>query len=378
MKKIEDAKEREKYGLASGYLGIVLNLFLFGFKLFAGIISGSISIVSDSLNNLSDGGSSIITMVGFKLAGQKADSEHPYGHGRMEYIAGFGISAIIIAMGLNLIKESITKIIHPDELSLSPIVLIILIVSILVKCVMALYNFRIGSMIDSATVKATAKDSLSDCFATAMVLISSIIYYLKGINVDGICGCIVALFVLYAGYSSLRESINPLLGTPPEKEFIDEIENIVVNFDENIVGIHDIMVHDYGPGRKIISLHAEVPSDGDILEIHDVVDRLEKTLDKKLNCLTTIHMDPIATSDPRVKELKHTVAKLAASIFPEITVHDFRVVWGNTHTNMMFDVVIPFTCKMSDKEVIDRIRNLVYENIGKEYLCVIEIDRSYN
>lgn len=372
---LSEDKKRTAYGVLCGVVGIILNVILFSFKLFAGLISGAVSITADAFNNLSDAGSSVVTLLGFRIASKKPDREHPYGHGRMEYISGFVVSVIIIVMGFELIKGSIEKIIHPEEIEFSWLIVIILIVSILVKCYMAFYNIRIGKKLNSASLKATAFDSLSDSIATTVVLASTIIFKTTGLNLDGYSGVIVSLFIFYAGYSAAKDALEPLLGNPPEQEFIDKISDIVLSFNENIVGLHDLMVHDYGPGRRIISLHAEVPDDGNILFLHDIIDNLEKKLGRELGCTATIHMDPVAVNNPEVDELRKKVSGLVKNIHENATIHDFRIVKGDTHTNLIFDMVIPYDCDYSDSGAAIEARRLVKENIGKNYYVVINIDR---
>ncbi len=369
------AEDRGVYGIVCGISGIILNILLFGAKLFAGIISASVSIVADAVNNLSDAGSSVVTLLGFKLAGRKADSEHPYGHGRFEYISALLVSAVIMVMGFELLKESVERIINPSETGLEPAALIILPASILVKFYMAYYNRHYGKKIDSTALFAVAKDSLCDCLATGAVLIGTIVSHFTGLHADGPCGVLVSLFILYSGYSSGKEAIDPLLGMPPEPEFIEHIKDIVVGFDERVVGVHDLMIHDYGPGRRIISLHAEVPSDIDMLQAHDVIDNLEKKLADELNCTATIHMDPVQINDPRVKELKEKTAALAARIHPDITVHDFRVVFGDTHTNLVFDMAVPFSCTLDESQIKEKASALIRSELGRRYFAVITIDR---
>lgn len=368
-------KQRSAYGMLCGVVGILLNILLFVGKFVTGFVTNSIAITADAVNNLSDAGSSIITLAGFKLAEQKPDSEHPYGHGRIEYIAGFIVSAIILIMGFELVRSSVEKVIHPEKPLFSAVTAGILIASILVKCYMAFYNYKIGKKIDSAAMKATATDSLSDCVSTTVVLISAIVGYFSGLQIDGICGVLVGLLILYAGFQAAKDTLDPLLGQPPEDEFVEKIEQIVLNFDENICGVHDLMVHDYGPGRRIISLHAEVPGDGDILKLHDIVDNLEMTLSKELGCVATIHMDPVLIHDPKVNQLKERTTEVIHGIDEIITLHDFRVVFGETHTNLIFDVVVPFEFALSDEELTAEISRRVKEQMGREYFTVVQVDK---
>lgn len=288
----DENKKRNIYGAMCGILGIFLNVLLFAVKFIAGAISGSISITADAFNNLSDAGSSLISLIGFRLAGKKPDPEHPFGHGRMEYISGLIISFVIIIMAYELIKSSIKKIIRPETTEFSIIIVAILVASILVKLYISYYNYKIGKRISSASMRATAYDSISDMISTTVVLIGLFITHFTKLNIDGYCGVIVSLFIFYVGFSSIKATISPLLGQAPSKEYVDRINSIVM-CDERILGVHDIIVHDYGPGRKIISLHAEVPSTCSITEIHDLIDDIEHRLADDLNCEATIHMDPV-------------------------------------------------------------------------------------
>lgn len=366
--------KRGAYGKLCGLVGILLNIVLFAIKFFAGIISNSIAITADAFNNLSDAGSSVVTLVGFKLSEQKPDAKHPYGHGRIEYISGLIVSAVILLMAYEMLKDSINKIIHPEETSFSIVVVLILIISILGKCYMAFYNFQVGKKIDSATLRATGTDSLSDTISTIVVLVSAIVSRFTDLHIDGVCGVIVGLFILWAGISTAKETVSLLMGEPPEKEYVDSVEELVLNFDDQIIGVHDLMVHDYGPGRKVISLHAEVPAEGDILEIHDVIDNLEKRLAEVFHCMATIHMDPVVTNDPKVDTLKSEVAALLAEIDPIISMHDFRIVTGPSHTNLIFDIVLPFKYAIPERELLKLIDEKIMDHYGSEYFAVIQID----
>lgn len=367
-------RQRGVYGKLCGVVGILLNIVLFAIKFFAGIISNSIAITADAFNNLSDAGSSVVTLVGFKLSEQKPDAKHPYGHGRIEYISGLIVSAVILLMAYEMITDSIQKILHPEETSFSLPVVLILIISILVKCYMAFYNLKVGKKIDSATLRATGTDSLSDTISTIVVLASAIVGHFTDLHIDGICGVIVGLFILWAGISTARETVSLLMGEPPEKEYVDNIEELVIRFDEHIIGVHDLMVHDYGPGRKVISLHAEVPAEGNILEIHDIIDNLEKKVSEDFHCLATIHMDPVITQDPKVDLLKADVTTILAEIDPIISMHDFRIVSGPSHTNLIFDIVLPYKYPMSEREVLKLIDAKIMEHYGSEYFTVVQID----
>lgn len=366
---------RQAYGILCGTVGIALNILLFAGKFFAGLVSNSIAVTADAFNNLSDAGSSLITLVGFKMAGQKPDPSHPFGHGRIEYLSGLFVSIAILIMGFELIHSSIDKIIHPQAVAFSPLTVIILLVSIAVKIYMALYNKAISRKIGSAAMNATATDSLSDTLATAVVLIATVIGHYTGFLIDGYCGVLVGLFILYAGYSAAKDTISPLLGQPPQPEFVKDVETIVTSY-EHVLGIHDMIVHDYGPGRVMLSLHAEVPADGDMLILHDMIDNIEHQLHDELGCEAVIHMDPVIINDYQTDELKSRVTELLQNTYPEIHFHDFRIVKGPTHINIIFDIVIPFGYKKSDDEIIDYLKQEIH-NIDSSYFAVIQIDRAY-
>ena len=365
---------RQAYGVLCGAVGIFLNLCLFAGKFMAGILSNSIAITADAFNNLSDAGSSIITLIGFKMAGQKPDPHHPFGHGRIEYISGFLVAIIILLMGVELLKTSVSKIIHPEELAFSPLILIILIVSISVKCYMFYYNRTLGKKLDSAAMLATAADSFSDSLATTAVLISTLVSHFTGLAIDGWCGILVGLFICWSGYGAARDTISPLLGQAPDREFVQQI-NDIVTAHQTILGTHDLIVHNYGPGRTLISLHAEVPADGDILELHDLIDTIEHELRDTLNCHAVIHMDPVCVGDEETMRLKELVRGYLAEIDERITMHDFRIVTGPTHTNLIFDVVVPYGFPMKDEELVSAISGRVRRD-NPSYYTVIEVDQT--
>ena len=374
----ENTKEpqvRRAYGVLCGAIGIFLNAILCAAKLFAGMLTGSIAITADALNNLSDAGSSVITLFGFKLAGQKPDPEHPFGHGRIEYISGFIVSLIILLMGFELGKTSIQKILHPEPVSIQLLSICILIFSILVKIYMAFYNRSIGKKIQSAALAATAADSLSDCLSTGMVLLCTILSYFTNWNIDGWAGLGVTGFILFTGCKAAKETISPLLGQSPAPELVEQIECIILSHSE-ILGIHDMIVHDYGPGRMFISVHAEVPATGDILTLHDTIDNAERELAEQLGCIASIHMDPIATDDKLTIETKEKVIALVHAYDTRLSIHDFRMVAGPTHTNVIFDIVVPYQYDRSDFEVKRSIQELIRCLDGNFY-AVIQIDHSY-
>ena len=366
---------RQSYGMLCGAVGIFLNVLLFLGKFLAGSLSKSIAITADAFNNLSDAGSSFITLVGFKMSGQEPDPDHPFGHGRIEYLSGLIVSGAILIMGYELIVSSIKKILQPEDTAFSLLVVMILICSILVKLYMAYYNFSVGKKIDSSAMKATATDSLSDTVTTTVVLFATLIQHFFGWQIDGCCGVLVGLFILYAGFSAAKDTINPLLGQAPSREFVEQVQQIVLNTD-GVLGMHDLIVHDYGPGRIIISLHAEVSSNGNILEIHDMIDRLEQTLNKQLHCEAVIHMDPIVTEDPDVRLWKDYIHDILLSIDASLHMHDFRMVKENTHTNIIFDMVLPHNYKLSKTLLLDEIQKKVWE-IDEHYYVVIQMEHSY-
>ena len=368
-------KTRQIYGTVCSIIGIMLNVCLFAGKYFAGAISGSIAIMADAVNNLSDAGSSFITLIGFRFAGKKPDVDHPFGHGRFEYISGFVVSMAIIMMGFELIKSSFAKIISPAKIETGILSMIILVVSILVKLYMAYMNRSIGNKINSSAMKATAVDSLSDACATFFVLVSMIVIRVSGLNIDGYVGVLVSLFIFYAGYNAAKDTIDPLLGKNPEPEFVEAVKNIVMSH-ENVVGIHDMVVHDYGPGRVMVSLHAEVPGDGDIFELHDAIDHIERELTEELGCSAVIHMDPIETNNEIVNALREKVNDGVVLLIEGASIHDFRMVQGPTHTNLIFDVVVPYSVKESDEQVKEKISKMV-QIIDETYFTVINIDRLY-
>lgn len=368
---------RQAYGTMSGAVGIFLNLCLFTGKLVSGLLSGSIAITADALNNLSDAASSIVTLIGFRMAGRKPDIEHPFGHGRIEYIAGLIVSFIILMMGYELLTSSAGKILAPEGVTFSLLPAVILLLSILVKLWMAHFNHTLAGRLDSAAMEATAADSRSDAVATTAVLLGTIIGGIWNIPIDGWLGLVVSVLILKTGYDAAKDTISPLLGQPPEKEFVDEIEKTVMAHPE-ILGIHDLIVHNYGPGRVMVSLHAEVSGDGNLFKLHDMIDNIERELGEKLNCIATIHLDPIDTHNPELKALREQAEAAAEAVDPRCSVHDVRLVPGDTHLNLIFDVLVPFDLKMDDGE----IRSAICEKIPRlkeepKMYAVIDVDRDY-
>ena len=375
-KNYEAPAVRQAYGVLSGAVGIGLNILLFIGKWLAGTISGSIAITADAFNNLSDAGSSIITLIGFRLSGQEPDPEHPFGHGRMEYISGLLVSVAILVMGFELIGSSFGKLRNPEPIESSVLVFGILIASILVKMYMFFYNHSLSKKLESAAMKATSVDSLSDTVATTLVLIATVISKYTGLILDGWFGILVGLFIVYTGGSTLKETIDLLLGQPPKQEFIDEIKEIVLGHSL-VYGVHDLIVHDYGPGRRMISLHAEVAVDGDIQDIHEQIDHIEHELQEKLHCSATIHMDPIVTDDKEVLAMKAKVEEMVHFLDESFSMHDFRMVKGSTRTNLIFDVEVPRKTSYTDNEIANWLKERIHELPGSKYFAVIQIDHEY-
>lgn len=375
-KNYKEPSVRQAYGVLSGAVGIGLNILLFFGKWLAGTISGSIAIIADAFNNLSDAGSSIITLIGFRLSGQEPDPEHPFGHGRMEYISGLLVSVAILVMGFELIGSSIGKLRSPEPIESSALVFGILIASILVKLYMFFYNHSLSKKIESAAMKATSVDSLSDTVATTLVLIATLISKYTGLLLDGWFGILVGLFILYTGGSTLKETIDLLLGQPPKQEFIDEVKEIVLGHSM-VHGVHDLIVHDYGPGRVMISLHAEVDVNGDIQDIHEQIDHIEHELQEKLHCSATIHMDPIVTDDKEVLVMKAKVEEMVHFLDESFSMHDFRMVRGSTRTNLIFDVEVPRKTSYTDNEIVNWLKERIHELPGSKYFAVIQIDHEY-
>ena len=375
-KNYKEPSVRQAYGVLSGAVGIGLNILLFFGKWLAGTISGSIAIIADAFNNLSDAGSSIITLIGFRLSGQEPDPEHPFGHGRMEYISGLLVSVAILVMGVELIGSSIGKLRSPEPIESSALVFGILIASILVKLYMFFYNHSLSKKIESAAMKATSVDSLSDTVATTLVLIATLISKYTGLLLDGWFGILVGLFILYTGGSTLKETIDLLLGQPPKQEFIDEVKEIVLGHSM-VHGVHDLIVHDYGPGRVMISLHAEVDVNGDIQDIHEQIDHIEHELQEKLHCSATIHMDPIVTDDKEVLAMKAKVEEMVHFLDESFSMHDFRMVKGSTRTNLIFDVEVPRKTSYTDNEIVNWLKERIHELPGSKYFAVIQIDHEY-
>ena len=369
------AQLRTAYGILCGAVGIGLNLLLFLGKFFAGTLSGSVAITADAFNNLSDAGSSVVTLLGFRIAAKAPDPGHPFGHGRAEYLSGLAVSMLILLMGVELAKESLNKILHPALVEFSWLVIGILAASICVKLYMAMYNRSLGKKLSAPALLAAAADSLGDCMSTSAVLVATLIGHYFQLPVDGWVGILVALFIFKGGIDAAKDTIDPLLGKPPTPEFVKEIEDLVMAHKE-ISGIHDLVVHDYGPGRVMISLHAEVPATGSVMTIHDAIDNIEQELHRKLGCEAVIHMDPIEVNNEKVAEIRRILALKIAERLEGVTIHDLRMVQGPTHTNLVFDAVVPYGFHRTHAQVKEEIEKIVQET-WENYYAVIQVEQSY-
>jgi cation diffusion facilitator family transporter len=366
-----DPAVRRRYGNFAGIVGIVTNLVLFVMKIIVGTMSGSIAITADAVNNLSDSGSSIVTLVGFKISGKPADSGHPFGHGRMEYIAGLIVSFIIVIIGYQLVVSSVQKIVRPQEAAYNIYVIAVLAVSIVIKVWQCLFYRKIGKKIDSLTLLATSSDSRNDVLATASVLIAAAVTMLTGFNLDGYMGAAVGLFIIISGMKLTFETISPLLGAAPKKELVEDIRRRVLSYDK-IIGIHDLSVHSYGQCDCYASLHCEVPAEQDVMVSHDVIDNIERDFLKE-GIHLVIHLDPVVTGDERTNELKARVEALVKRVSPRIGIHDFRAVWSLTHTNLIFDVAVPYQFEWSDQELVLILTERISE-LDPAYNAVITVD----
>lgn len=369
-------KVREKYGSLSGGVGIFCNILLCVTKIVIGSLTASISITADGMNNLSDASSSIVTLLGAKMASKPADKEHPFGHGRMEYITALVVSFMILLMGFELGKSSFEKILNPQEIQFSVISLVVVCLTIPVKLWMAYFNNKLYKKSGVLSTKAVSKDSLNDCIATSATIIALLVSAFTKYNIDGYIGIAVAVIIIIAGINIIKEIIAPLLGQPPEKEVVDEITNIVLSQDI-IVGVHDLIVHNYGPGRSIASIHAEIPADSDIMYAHDVIDNVEKEIYEKMNIVCVIHMDPLLLDDEKLNEAKSKTIEIITQIDEKLTLHDFRMVDGPTHTNLIFDVVVPYDLKISNDELKKTISEKL-KQINPKFNAVIDIDHDFN
>lgn len=365
---------RERYGVLAATVGILSNLLLFLIKILAGLLAGSISIIADAVNNLSDAGSSVITMLAFKISGKPADPKHPYGHARMEYISGMAVSFIIIFLGLQLMGSSFEKVLHPQAVSLSALTYIILVISVLVKLWQGIFNRKLGKKIASESLQATASDSLNDVIATSAVLISAVFYHFTQIPIDGWIGLLVAGFITFSGIKLVIETGNPLLGEAPDPEFIQKLGSSIMEYD-GVIGMHDLQVHSYGPGRVFATVHAEVPANVDILVSHDIIDNIEREVGAELGINLVIHMDPVVTDNEQINLLREQIEQIVKSVDTDLSMHDFRAVSGPSHTNLVFDVVVPPGFELDNERVTQTISEKA-KKLGN-YFCIITIDRNY-
>lgn len=374
-KDINDPKIRARYANLAGVTGIFLNILLFAGKLTLGILSASVAIIADAFNNISDAGSSVVTLIGFRLASKPVDKEHPLGHGRLEYVTGFIVDMLIVLVGFELFKSSVDKIISPTLPTVGHWTLAILSVAILVKLWLFFFYRKIGKIIRSSAIRASASDSLTDGIATTLVLVSAIVARQFGVAIDGWAGILVALFIAYTGIKAGKETIDLLLGSPPDPDFIKGIYEFVKNYPR-IVGIHDVMVHDYGPGRQIVSFHAEVPSDSDINIAHEEVDKMERDMHEKFGCIVTVHLDPIVVNDPLVNEMRSLSEEVAKTVNAEFTIHDFRMTRGETNINLIFDLSLPVDCKMTTDDAEKAVAAEI-KNRRPDCFCVIRAEHPY-
>ncbi len=373
---VSDDGVRERYSVLSGTVGILCNFFLFLLKLTTGLMMNSIAILSDGFNNLSDIGSSVVSVIGAKLSNKRPDHEHPFGHGRVEYVASLIVSFLILMVGVELLKSSVGKIIHPEAVTFYPVAVVILAASMLVKIWMFSYNRYLGKQIHSSLLLATARDSLNDVISTGAVIASTIIGYFLPFSIDGYVGVAVSVLILRSGYEIARDTISLLLGTAPEKETVDRLSEIVMS-GEHIVGMHDLIVHNYGPGRVMASVHAEVPSDADVIVVHEEIDSLEQLANSEMGIILVIHMDPILVNCERTHQLRQMAEGVCKGINPELSIHDFRITDGENRVNLIFDLVVPYTFDEQQKqETLDEISRLIRQQ-DERYRTVIQIDTLY-
>ena len=370
----DDERVRYTYGRLAGAAGLTANVLLFAAKLAIGALSGSVAILADAFNNLSDAGSSIVTLVGFKLSSAPPDAEHPFGHGRMEYLSALGVAALFMAAGFELFLSAVDKIRHPALPEFGVLTIVVLALAIAVKLWMALFYKKIGNTIRSEALKASCADSRNDVICTGVVLLTSLIGWLSGVAIDGYVGLLVALFVIWSGFTVIKETVSPLLGQAPDPEMVQDIKNTVMAHP-GIIGVHDLMIHNYGPGRLVLSLHAEVSCHEDMMRSHDLIDCVERELSRKYRAIACIHMDPVDSGNEEVEALKITVETILEDIDPRLTMHDFRVVFGETHTNLIFDVVAPFDFKDEASVKAELQRRVTVVN--PQLFTVVTVEHSF-
>ena len=374
-KNVKDTKVRTKYGTLSSITGIIVNFILSIVKVVIGVISNSMSIISDGLNNITDAGSSVITMIGFKMSQKKVDNDHPWGHGRMEYISAFIVDMLIILVGIELFKSSVDKIINPTMPDISAVTIIILVIAIIAKLWLFVFYKKIAKIINSEAIKGNAYDSISDVISTFVVLLSAIVAKFANISIDGYVSILVSIFILFTGFKALKETVDILLGTKPDPELVEGIEEFTKKYDM-IVGIHDMMIHDYGPGRKIVSFHAEVPANSDICMAHDIIDQMEQDIYDEFNCITTIHMDPIEVDDEEINKMREITEKIVKEINDDYSIHDFRMTNGGGRINLIFDLVVPRDEKVDNEKLKVEVQQKIHSENSK-YYAVPKIEHSY-
>lgn len=372
-KNTEDPAVRDKCGRVAGAVGIVTNFLLFLMKIIVGTAFHSVSVTADAVNNLTDSGSSVVTLIGFKMASKPADEKHPFGHARIEYLSGVIVSFIVIFLGLQLGMSSIEKILTPEENALTPVALVVLVISILAKLWQCLFYRKVGRMIKSESVEATSKDSRNDVIATSVVLLGAVITMLTGVNLDGYMGAAVALFIVFSGVQLTISTADPLLGQAPEGELVQTITEKMLSYP-GIIGMHDLAVHNYGVGRCFASAHCEVDAKNDILVSHDLIDNIERDFSRDLGIHMVIHLDPVIVGDARTDALHCKVQSLVTALYPTVTIHDFRVIWGVTHSNIVFDAAVPFSVKDSDTVIIQKLEAEI-QKLDPDYRTVVTIDR---
>lgn len=372
-KNTEDPAVRDKCGRVAGAVGIVTNFLLFLMKIIVGTVFHSVSVTADAVNNLTDSGSSVVTLIGFKMASKPADEKHPFGHARIEYLSGVIVSFIVIFLGLQLGMSSIEKILTPEENALTPVALVVLVISILAKLWQCLFYRKVGRMIKSESVEATSKDSRNDVIATSVVLLGAVITMLTGVNLDGYMGAAVALFIVFSGVQLTISTADPLLGQAPEGELVQTITEKMLSYP-GIIGMHDLAVHNYGVGRCFASAHCEVDAKNDILVSHDLIDNIERDFSRDLGIHMVIHLDPVIVGDARTDALHRKVQSLVTALYPTVTIHDFRVIWGVTHSNIVFDAAVPFAVKDSDAVITKKLEAEI-QKLDPEYRTVVTIDR---
>ena len=372
---VNDPKVRESYGVTSSIVGLIANILLSVGKIVTGFLFNSISVMADGVNNVSDAASSVITLIGFKISGKPADKDHPFGHARVEYLTGLILGIAVLLVGVELIKSSFDKIMNPSRTTFSLAMVIVLVLSILIKLWLSLFYNKLGSKIASSTIIAASTDSRNDVISTAVVLISLFISRATGFEIDGYVGVLVAIFILYSGYEILKDILNPLLGEMPDEDFVKSIEDKILTYD-GILNIHDLVVHNYGPNRYFATVHAEVDAKEDIMKAHDLIDNIERDFARELNINLVIHLDPIITDDKEINALKSMTEEKIKSIDERLTIHDFRVVKGETHTNLIFDVLVPVDCDMKSQDLVSLIEKEI-QSENETYFAVITVDKNY-